>query len=178
VAVNGVCLTAIAATSGLTFQASHETLTISSLGQLTRGDRVNIETAVKAGQAMGGHWVQGHIDARGKLVGLEKIESGHTLSVEFDPSWNKYIIYKGSIAIDGISLTVNRVERSCVWIHVLPHTYEHTNLHSLKPGSVVNLEFDLVAKYIENMMSRRAGVEVSKHEEITEEFLRKHGFYN
>jgi riboflavin synthase len=178
VAVNGVCLTAITSIKPHRFQVSAESLAVTTLGMLSRGNFVNIETAVKAGDPMGGHFVQGHVDARGKIVKLAKKAGGFSLSVEFEPKWDKYIIYKGSIAIDGISLTVNLVKKGQAEIHLLPHTFENTNLRFRKGGEWVNLEFDMLAKYIERMVGRGQSRSSDSSQEVSEKFLRENGFIN
>ena len=156
VAVSGVCLTAVNITAGsFCADLAPETWARTSFSRMHEGALVNLELPMKANGRFGGHIVQGHVDGVGKLIGLERIaESGNWwLQIELPRDVEKYTVYKGSISIEGISLTVAKLEgRSCT-IAVIPHTVEMTNLGSLKPGDPINLEADLIAKYVEKMMT-------------------------
>ncbi len=156
VSVSGVCLTALDIKSG-SFGAdlAPETWTLTSFSRIHEGALVNLELPMKADGHFGGHIVQGHVDGVGKLVALERIADSDNfwLRIELPREIEKYTVYKGSISIEGISLTVANLEgRNCT-IAIIPHTVEMTNLNSLKPGDPVNLEADLIAKYVEKMMT-------------------------
>ncbi len=172
VAVNGVCLTAVAI-SAAAFEAdvSPETLRRSNLGDLRPGALVNLERPLSPSGRLGGHIVQGHIDATGELVALDALgDENWWLSVRFPPEIARYVVFKGSVAIDGISLTVARVDDDVLSATVLPHTYASTNLRTRRPGDRVNLEADVLAKYVERMLSAYAP------EKLTAERLRALGF--
>jgi riboflavin synthase len=161
IAVNGVCLTAKQIT-GETFAAdlSPETLDRSSLRSLTAGSRVNLERAMMPTSRFGGHIVQGHVDGVGKLVALDPLPDGnYWLSVDIPAALERYVVSKGSITLDGISLTVARLDGLRVGVAVIPHTYENTNICGLSPGAPVNVECDVLAKYVEKLLSgtQRAG---------------------
>jgi riboflavin synthase len=155
VAVSGVCLTALDIKPG-SFGAdlAPETWTRTSLSRMHEGARVNLELPMKADGRFGGHIVQGHVDGVGKLIALDRIADSENwwLHIDLPPEVEKYTVHKGSISIEGISLTVARLEGRHCTIAVIPHTVEMTNLGSLKAGDPVNLEADLIAKYVEKMM--------------------------
>ena len=134
------------------FQAGPETLAKTTLGGLMPGDRVNLEPALRAGDPIGGHFVTGHIDGTGKLV--EKATTGDWLTIwfGFPPSFGELLVKKGSIAVDGVSLTVVDVESERFSVMLIPHTRDHTTLGLKEPGSSVNLEFDLLAKHVRKLM--------------------------
>jgi riboflavin synthase len=159
VAVSGVCLTALDIKPGsFCADLAPETWTHTSFSRMHEGALVNLELPMKADGRFGGHIVQGHVDGVGKLIALERIADSENwrLRIELPRDVEKYSVYKGSISIEGISLTVAELEgRSCT-IAIIPHTVEMTNLNSLKPGDPVNLEADLIAKYVEKMMSSEA----------------------
>lgn len=151
VAVNGCCLTVVDASDGLRFDLSPETLARTSLGSLKTGSKVNLERAMRADGRFGGHIVQGHVDATGEVVSITPRDNATVFQFRFPREWSRYLIDKGSVAIDGISLTVVdlRDDQFDVWI--IPHTLQETNLSERKPGDKVNLEFDLIAKYVESL---------------------------
>jgi riboflavin synthase len=155
VAVSGVCLTALDVKPG-SFGAdlAPETWVRTSFSRMHEGALVNLELPMKADGRFGGHVVQGHVDGVGKLIACDRIaDSGNWwLGIELPDEVEKYTVYKGSISIEGISLTVAKLEKNRCTIAIIPHTIEMTNLHSLKPGDPVNLEADLIAKYVEKMM--------------------------
>ena len=156
-AVSGVCLTALAITpTSFAADLAPETWVRTSLSRITEGALVNLELPLRADGRMGGHMVQGHVDGVGKLLEFERIANSddYWLHVEVPPELEKYIVFKGSIAIEGISLTVARLEGLICTIAIIPHTVEMTNLGSLKPGDPVNIETDIVAKYLEKWMRR------------------------
>ena len=155
IAVNGVCLTAREITPD-TFAAdlSPETLDRSSLGSLAPGARVNLERSMTPSSRFGGHIVQGHVDGVGKLVALDPLPDGnYWLSVEIPPDLARYVVSKGSISLNGISLTVARLDGARVGVAIIPHTYENTSLGSLGPGDPVNVECDVLAKYAEKLLA-------------------------
>ena len=154
IAVNGVCLTALEiGKRQFSADLAQETLERTSLGRLANGSVVNLELPARAGDPMGGHIVQGHVDGTGKLLSLEPIEGGEDwrLALEIQPHLAHYVIPQGSITVEGISLTVARIEDSRVEIAVIPHTYQVTNLRTLRPGDPLNIETDVLAKYAEKM---------------------------
>jgi len=157
VAVSGVCLTALDIKPG-SFSAdlAPETWTRTSFSRMHEGALVNLELPMKAGDRFGGHIVQGHVDGIGKVVALERIADSENfwLRIELPVEVEKYTVFKGSISIEGISLTVAKLEGRICSVAIIPHTVEMTNLNSLKPGDLVNLEADLIAKYVEKMMAR------------------------
>ena len=175
VAVNGVCLTA-SAISGNQFTADvmPETLDRSALGALRIGSRVNLERAMAADGRFGGHMVAGHIDGTGQIQSLRPDDNAVWVRIAAGPEILRYTIEKGSIAIDGISLTVARVDTSGFSVSIIPHTGAETTLLTKGPGDLVNLETDLVGKYVEKLLQPRdSGAQPSG---ITSEFLAEHGF--
>jgi len=156
IAVNGVCLTAVNVADG-SFSAdlSPETLDRSTLGRLDVGSPVNLERPVTPQTRLGGHIVQGHVDARGTF--LEAIDEGDfwTVRIGFPPEISRYMVEKGSVAVEGISLTIAHLNDNNFDIAIIPKTWTVTNLSTLKPGDPVNLEVDVIAKYVERMMAGR-----------------------
>lgn len=153
IAVNGACLTVVEHKDDtFAFQAGPETLTKTNLGTLVAGDRVNLERALRAGDPIGGHFVTGHIDATGTM--LEKTANGDWLIIWFGyPSaFGELLVGKGSIAVDGVSLTVVDVESERFSVMLIPHTRDHTTLGLKEPGAAVNLEFDLLAKHVRRLV--------------------------
>jgi riboflavin synthase len=174
VAVSGVCLTAIDIAPGsFCADLAPETWARTSFSRIREGALVNLELSMKADGRFGGHIMQGHVDGVGKIVTFERIADSENwwLQVELPDDVEKYTVFKGSISIEGISLTVAKLERDRCTIAIIPHTVEMTNLHSLKPGDPVNLEADLIAKYVEKMMSRD-----SSENSLTIEELVQQGF--
>jgi riboflavin synthase len=159
VAVNGVCLTATAIEDG-TFAADamHETLRRSSLGALDVGSAVNLELALRADARLGGHIMQGHIDGTGRVASVRDDGFARVVTVSAGPELLRYIVEKGSIAVDGISLTVSRVDEEGFDVSLLPETLERTTLGASQPGHAVNLEVDIVAKYVEKLVGTATGV--------------------
>jgi riboflavin synthase len=157
VAVNGCCLTAAAiAGSTIRFDLLAETLRVTNLGDLAAGSRVNLERALAANARLGGHFVQGHIDCTAAVLDAQPIGPDLGLTFELPADFARYLVAKGSIAINGVSLTAAWMdpERFGVWI--IPHTRAETNLGDLRPGQRVNLEFDLLAKYTERLLAARS----------------------
>lgn len=153
ISVNGVCLTALDVTpEGFFADVSRETLDRSTLGRLSAGSRVNLERAVTPSTRLGGHMVQGHVDDRGTFISA--VESGGfwTVKIGFPPEMARYFVYKGSVSVEGTSLTIAKLNEADFDIAVIPKTWEMTNLSTLRPGDEVNLEADVIAKYVERMM--------------------------
>ena len=165
VAVNGVCLTATAV-EGRRFQAEvmNQTLSLSSLAELSPGAPVNLELALRAGDRLGGHVVQGHVDGIGHIIEVSNDGFARRVRVEVDGGLERYVVEHGSIAIDGVSLTVAELDGRSFTVSLIPETLERTNLGAVKPGGSVNLEVDVLAKYVEKAVSamgsdgREAGV--------------------
>lgn len=157
IAVNGVCQTVVSHNSN-TFDvvAVEETLKKTTLGNFRTGKTVNLERAMKLSDRLGGHLVQGHVDTRGTLIRLEAQSTSHLLTIRFPVEYNRYLIPVGSICMDGISLTCARVEHDTFTVAIIPHTWSKTTVHELRVGSEVNLEFDLLGKYIEKMLQSSA----------------------
>ena len=153
VAINGVCLTVVAVDgSRLGFDAVPETLSRSSLGRLVAGSPVNLEPALRAGDALGGHYVQGHVDGVGSVRTVEPEGEGRRLWFDAPPDLLRYVVAKGSIAIEGTSLTIAGLDDSGFAVALIPHTLEVTTFGSLEPGDQVNLEVDVLAKYVERLL--------------------------
>jgi riboflavin synthase alpha subunit len=154
VAVAGCCLTVTATADGaLEFDAVPETLSRTTLGGLAAGNDVNLEPALRAGEPLGGHFVQGHVDGRGRVAALEPDGDGARLRVELAPELLRYCVEKGSIALDGVSLTIATLPDDHVEVALVPFTLAHTTLASLGTGDEVNVEVDLLAKYAERLAS-------------------------
>src|ERR1700681_3049491 len=173
VAVSGVCLTALNIKPGwFCADLAPETWTRTSLSRIHEGALVNLELPMKADGRFGGHIVQGHVDGIGKLIALDRIADSENwlLHLELPDEVERYTVYKGSISIEGISLTVAHLEKNRCTVPIIPHTEEMTNLNSLKPGDPVNLEADMIAKYVEKMMKGDA------ESSLTVEDLVRQGF--
>jgi len=156
IAINGVCLTVVASDQQqATFQLAPETLRRTNLGDLKPGCMVNLERALQLGDRLGGHWVQGHVDGVGKLVSRQPDQNWELFHFELPGELSRYAVAKGSITVNGVSLTVVNVSDSQFSIALIPHTLEVTNFGQLKPGDKVNLEMDILAKYVERLLSAR-----------------------
>ena len=156
ISVNGVCLTALDVTpNSFAADLSQETLDRSTLGRLKPGSRVNLERAVTPSTRLGGHIVQGHVDARGEFISAEEHGDFWTVRIGFPNEISRYLVYKGSVAVEGISLTIAALANGHFDISIIPKTWELTNLSKLAPGDPVNLEADVIAKYVERMMESR-----------------------
>jgi riboflavin synthase len=156
ISVGGVCLTAIDIKPGsFCADLTPETWARTSFSRIDENALVNLELPMKADGRFGGHMVQGHVDGIGKLISFDRIEDSDNwwLEIELPKDVEKYTVFKGSICIEGISLTVAKLERNRCTVAIIPHTVEMTNLRALKPGDAVNLEADLIAKYVEKMMT-------------------------
>jgi riboflavin synthase len=156
IAVNGVCLTALEITPG-SFSAdlSQETLDRSTLANLHAGSRVNLERAVTPSTRLGGHMVQGHVDGRGTFISATEHGDFWTVRIGFPPELARYLVHKGSVSVEGISLTIAALGDDHFDIAVIPKTWELTNLSTLNAGDAVNLEVDVIAKYVERMIGER-----------------------
>ena len=175
IAVNGVCLTALNITkNGFSADVSNETLNRSTLRRLAVGTRVNLERAVTPNTRLGGHIVQGHVDASGTFLGAIQDGDFWTVRIGFPKEIGQYLVYKGSVSVEGISLTIANLYADSFEIAVIPKTWELTNLSSLKTGDAVNLEADVIAKYVERIMLYGRGAE--QPTAITMEKLNKLGF--
>jgi riboflavin synthase len=152
IAVNGVCLTAVdPSADGFAADVMSETLRRSSLGPLAEGDQVNLELPLRAGDRLGGHMVQGHVDATGIVVQVRDEGASRVVRVAAAPELLRYVVDKGSIAVDGVSLTVSAVDEEAFEVSLIPETLERTTLGSAAPGRIVNLEVDVLAKYVEKL---------------------------
>jgi len=177
VAVSGVCLTALDIPPGSSEIGSFcadlapETWVRTSFSRIREGALVNLELPMKSDGRFGGHIVQGHVDGVGKLLAFERIAESENwwLHIELPDDVEKYTVYKGSISIEGISLTVAKLEKNRCTIAIIPHTVEMTNLHSLKPGDPVNLEADLIAKYVEKMMKNETSASSLTVEDLVQQ---------
>jgi riboflavin synthase len=169
IAVEGVCLT-VAKLEGAvaSFDASAETLERSTLGELRRGGAVNLERAMRADSRLGGHFVQGHVDGVGVIRKFAASGENRVLEIEVPDKLISQMVEKGSVAVDGISLTVAGIRGPCFTVAIIPHTFENTTLKGKAAGSRVNIELDVLGKYVRKALGLDGG--------ITPEFLRKHGF--
>lgn len=176
IATNGVCLTVTSFDkNSYSVDVMHETLRRTNLGTLKSGSRVNLERAMAADGRFGGHIVAGHVDDPGTITSMEKDDNAIWVTIRTTPAVLKYIVEKGSIAIDGISLTVARVDDKSFAVSVIPHTGANTTLLEKKPGDTVNLETDMVGKYVEKLL-RYEESEEKPQSGITMDFLKSHGF--
>jgi riboflavin synthase len=174
IAVSGVCLTAVEITSkSFAADLADETWKRTSFSRIKKGALVNQELAMRPDGRFGGHIVQGHVDGTGKFLALDLIRDAddYWLRIEIPPELARYVIFKGSLCIEGISLTVAKIEGTEVTVAIIPHTVKMTNLESLKPGDPINLEVDLVAKYVEKMIKGE-----SANSSLTVERLVREGF--
>lgn len=177
ICTNGVCLT-VTNIYGNIFDADvmAETLRRSNLGELKVGSKVNLERALSAKGRFGGHIVSGHIDGVGKIVSLEKEDNAIWVTIEAKENILQYIVEKGSIAIDGISLTVAYVDDKVFKVSVIPHTGKETILLSKTIEDTVNLECDVIGKYVEKLLTFQSGKKIEKKDSINEDFLKENGF--
>lgn len=158
VAINGCCLTvAEFSPDGVAFDLLAQTLRVTSLGGLVAGSTVNLERAMMAGARFGGHFVQGHVDGTGTIVRLDASGQDHILGISIPADLQRYCIDKGSLTIDGISLTIAELSETTATFWITPHTWEHTHLYQAGAGQKVNLEVDMLAKYVEKLVSARLG---------------------
>jgi riboflavin synthase len=156
VAINGCCLTVAHLTkTGASFDLLAQTLRVTSLGQLATGSRVNLERAMRLGDRFGGHFVQGHVDATGTITRLEPSGQDHILGVALPSEIHSLCVDKGSLSIDGISLTIAELRESEAVFWITPHTWDHTHLHAARIDQTVNIEADMLAKHVEKLLASR-----------------------
>jgi riboflavin synthase len=173
IAVSGVCLTAVEIRpESVGFDLAEETWDRTSFSRIRPGALVNLELPMRPDGRFGGHIVQGHVDGAGKFLALDRIENAddYWLRIEIPPELASYVVPKGSLSIEGISLTVAKIEGAQVTAAIIPHTVAATNLRSLEPGDAVNLEVDVIAKYVEKMMAERTGSAITLEKLIKEGF--------
>jgi riboflavin synthase len=169
IAVNGACLTVTAKTEK-TFLAdvSAETLSKTTLKNLKSGDIANLEKSLRVGGFVGGHFVLGHVDGTSRILSRTQKSGSLILALEMDEKLSRYIVEKGSVAVDGISLTVNKVEKGKFYVNIIPHTAANTTLVIKKEAQLVNIETDILGKYVEKLLQTSQGIDM--------DFLAKHGF--
>lgn len=174
IAVNGVCLTVVEkGPKQLSFDISPETIECTTFSRTKPGQPVNLERALRLGDRLGGHIVSGHVDCVATIVEHREVSSNHVFSFRLPDRFSRYVIEKGSITIEGISLTVNGVSDDVFSVNIIPHTVGHTTLHYKKPGDDVNIETDIIGKYIERLMT---GQKDGRDSGVTMELLAKSGF--
>lgn len=177
IAMNGVCLTVTSFDDhSYSVDIMHESLKRTNLADMKAGSRVNLERAMPANGRFGGHIVAGHVDGTGVITSMERDDNAVWIHVDTEPAVLKYIVEKGSITIDGISLTVAKVDSKSFAVSVIPHTGAHTTLLEKKAGDTVNLETDIIGKYVEKLLGYKAEEEKNASSNITMEFLARHGF--
>ena len=170
IAVNGVCLTAIRLhEDGFDTDVSVETLDVTTLKHLEVGDAVNLEPALRVGDALGGHLVSGHVDGIGRMIARSDDARSIRMTFEVPAELERYVARKGSICVDGVSLTINEVSGNTFGLNIIPHTAEVTTMGAYEPGTAVNIEVDLLARYIERMLGGESGG-------LSLDFLREHGY--
>jgi riboflavin synthase len=177
IAVNGVCLS-VEEFSGASFwvYASKETLGHSNLGQLKAGSQINLERALSLQDRLGGHLVSGHVDCQARVVSIKQVGQSKIYRFGFEFQWSSYVVPKGSVALDGISLTVNSCGNGFLEVNIIPATQKDTAIHLWRPGVAVNMEVDLIAKYVQRMLNPWQGQEQEKKSDLSMDFLRQHGF--
>lgn len=172
IAIGGVCQTVIAFNSSeFSAEISDETLKVTTLGNLKSGNIVNLERALTLSSRLGGHIVSGHVDCMGKFINIEKLSDFYNLQFEISEEQEKYVVYKGSITINGVSLTVANIVDNIVSVAIIPHTYNNTSLKDLKLGQDVNIETDILGKYVEKFLSAK-----DNKKGISMNFLQENGF--
>ena len=172
ISINGCCQTVVEIGKDYFISdVSQETLNITNFSELTTGSKVNLERALSPTSRMGGHIVQGHIDCVGRFVSYEKLSNFYDMKFEIPKKNSKYIVKKGSIAINGVSLTVAEIENNTITVAIIPHTYINTSLSDLKAGDSVNIETDILGRYVEKFL-----LSSDNNKEIDENFLIENGF--
>lgn len=172
IAIDGVCQTVIAFNSSeFSAEISDETLKVTTLGNLKSGNTVNLERALTLSSRLGGHIVSGHVDCMGKFINIEKLSDFYNLQFEIPEEQEKYVVYKASITINGVSLTVANIVDNIVSVAIIPHTYNNTSLKDLKLGQDVNIETDILGKYVEKFLSAK-----DNKKGISMNFLQENGF--
>jgi riboflavin synthase len=179
IAVNGVCLTAVSLDAkGFAADVSRESLQVTTLGALGTGDRVNLERALTLSSRLGGHLVSGHVDGVGEIMAMQEDARSTRVYFKAPDALARYIAGKGSITVDGASLTVNGVEGSGFDVNIIPHTWAKTRFSVYRPGSRVNLEVDVIARYLERLLLGKASAGNAAESRITESWLAERGFVN
>lgn len=177
IAVNGVCLTATRTDPGAFLcDISAETLRRSSFKQAKHGTRVNLERSLRIGDRLGGHFVLGHVDDIGRLGAKAASGQGYELTFNFPDDIERYLVYKGSISVDGISLTIATLDKGTFSVSVIPHTFRSTNLSQLAIGDAVNLEVDILGKYVERLFSLGRDCDEREVSKLTADYLKSQGF--
>jgi len=172
VAVNGVCLTVIGTDdNGFWTEAVGETLEKTTTGQLTKGSRVNLERAMRLSDRLGGHLVLGHVNGIGRVVSVSQRGDNYFIQIDLPAGLERYAIAEGSLTVNGVSLTIASLNGNRAGLSIIPHTWQQTNLSGLSSGSTVNIESDVLARYIERLMPGKSG-----QAELTDDWLRKIGF--
>jgi len=170
IAVNGVCLTAVALhEDGFDTDVSVETLDVTGLGSLSVGSTVNLEPAISLGERLGGHLVSGHVDCTGRVVARDTDARSIRLTIEIPKDYARYVAKKGSVCVDGVSLTVNEVSGNRFELNIIPHTADVTIIDDYAAGTVVNVEVDLLARYLERLLGKDG-------DDISLDFLKAHGY--
>lgn len=171
IAVNGACLTVTSKNQqSFNTDISAETLSRTTLKLLKAGHKVNLEKSLRVGGFIGGHFVLGHVDAAGRILSQAQKSGSLILAVEMNDNLSRHIVEKGSVAIDGISLTVNKLEKNRFYVNIIPHTAANTTLLAKKEGDLVNIETDVLGKYVEKLLQTPRGID--------KDFLAQHGFLN
>ena len=174
VAVNGVCLTVRQlAEQDFQVEISSETLKRTNLGEIKIGSDVNLERPLTPGSRLGGHFVQGHVDGTGQVLSIESQEGFGVWKFSFPKELRPYIVEKGSISVNGVSLTVAKLTERSFEVALIPHTLENTNFHNIVAGRIVNLEVDVLAKYVESLLAKRSD---STKPHLSEEYLKEQGY--
>ncbi len=178
ISVNGVCLSITGIQGGaFSMDVSGETMSRSNMGQLKPGDEVNLERALRLGDRLGGHLVSGHVDGVGKILKMEQKERSWLLRIGIDRDLARYTIEKGSIAVEGISLTINDCQDTYFEVNIIPHTARETTILKKRVGDLVNIETDMIGKYVEKFFRKEnSSPEQKRSSLINEEMLRKYGF--
>jgi riboflavin synthase len=174
VAVNGVCLTVRQlAKQDFQVEISSETLKRTNLGEIKIGSDVNLERPLTPGSRLGGHFVQGHVDGTGQVLSIESREGFGVWKFSFPKELRPYIVEKGSISVNGVSLTVAKLTEQSFEVALIPHTLENTNFHNIVAGRIVNLEVDVLAKYVESLLAKRSDL---NKPHLSEEYLKEQGY--
>lgn len=176
IAINGVCQTVVTIdANSFSVQISEETLKVTNFSTLAKGQEVNLERALTFSQRLGGHMVSGHVDFCTKINKIEKKSDFYDVHFEIPKNFKKYFVSKGSVAVNGISLTIANISPEVFQTAIIPHTFENTNLKHLNEGAFVNIEIDILAKYVEKFLSTNNNKE-AKSANIDEHFLKENGF--
>jgi len=178
IAINGCCLT-VAEMSGarVGFDAIPETLKLTNLGDLRQSSVVNLERALAAGARMDGHLVQGHVDQVGTVAAIKELDGEHRVTIQAGKDFCSQCVWKGSVCIDGISLTIAELTEETLTVAIIPHTWKVTNLHARKAGDRINLEADVIGKYVRRQLTQIFGAVNGMQAGLTQEMLKKHGFH-